>query len=89
MFLSLFQVLNEFFHNVCELDLVFNFYKVKLMFVFLLQFILNPGQVMRYGWWYLNEAWIALNYPNSAKVALKLIKLFMALVKFVIGDTSD
>ena len=22
------QVLNEFFHNVCELDLVFNFYKV-------------------------------------------------------------
>ena len=30
-FLSLFQVLNEFFHNVCELDLVFNFYKVKLM----------------------------------------------------------
>lgn len=28
-FLFLFwQVLNEFFHNVCELDLVFNFYKV-------------------------------------------------------------
>ena len=26
--LLLFQVLNEFFHNVCELDLVFNFYKV-------------------------------------------------------------
>lgn len=24
----IFQVLNEFFHNVCELDLVFNFYKV-------------------------------------------------------------
>ena len=23
------QVLNEFFHNVCELDLVFNFYKVN------------------------------------------------------------
>ena len=23
-----FQVLNEYFHNVCELDLVFNFYKV-------------------------------------------------------------
>ena len=22
------QVLNEYFHNVCELDLVFNFYKV-------------------------------------------------------------
>ena len=22
------EVLNEFFHNVCELDLVFNFYKV-------------------------------------------------------------
>ena len=34
MFLSLFQVLNEFFHNVCELDLVFNFYKVKVMFDF-------------------------------------------------------
>lgn len=25
------QVLNEFFHNVCELDLVFNFYKVNLI----------------------------------------------------------
>ena len=25
---SYFQVLNEYFHNVCELDLVFNFYKV-------------------------------------------------------------
>ena len=25
-----FQVLNEFFHNVCELDLVFNFYKVRI-----------------------------------------------------------
>jgi AP-2 complex subunit sigma-1 len=24
----IFQVLNEYFHNVCELDLVFNFYKV-------------------------------------------------------------
>lgn len=24
------QVLNEYFHNVCELDLVFNFYKVGL-----------------------------------------------------------
>ena len=23
------EVLNEFFHNVCELDLVFNFYKVS------------------------------------------------------------
>lgn len=22
------KVLNEYFHNVCELDLVFNFYKV-------------------------------------------------------------
>ena len=28
-----FQVLNEFFHNVCELDLVFNFYKVNSMSV--------------------------------------------------------
>ena len=26
--LSILQVLNEYFHNVCELDLVFNFYKV-------------------------------------------------------------
>jgi len=25
-----FQVLNEYFHNVCELDLVFNFYKGRL-----------------------------------------------------------
>ena len=25
---TVFQVLNEYFHNVCELDLVFNFYKV-------------------------------------------------------------
>ena len=24
------EVLNEYFHNVCELDLVFNFYKVGL-----------------------------------------------------------
>lgn len=24
------EVLNEFFHNVCELDLVFNFYKVYI-----------------------------------------------------------
>ena len=24
----IFQVLNEYFRNVCELDLVFNFYKV-------------------------------------------------------------
>lgn len=24
-----FKVLNEYFHNVCELDLVFNFYKVR------------------------------------------------------------
>lgn len=23
------EVLNEYFHNVCELDLVFNFYKVN------------------------------------------------------------
>ena len=23
------EVLNEYFHNVCELDLVFNFYKVR------------------------------------------------------------
>lgn len=28
----LMQVLNEYFHNVCELDLVFNFYKVRLFF---------------------------------------------------------
>jgi hypothetical protein len=26
------EVLNEYFHNVCELDLVFNFYKVKRIF---------------------------------------------------------
>ena len=25
------EVLNEFFHNVCELDLVFNFYKVCIL----------------------------------------------------------
>lgn len=24
------EVLNEYFHNVCELDLVFNFYKVSI-----------------------------------------------------------
>lgn len=24
------EVLNEYFHNVCELDLVFNFYKVRV-----------------------------------------------------------
>ena len=28
VFLRWDQVLNEYFHNVCELDLVFNFYKV-------------------------------------------------------------
>ncbi len=27
------QVLNEFFHNVCELDLVFNFYKVSASYL--------------------------------------------------------
>ena len=26
------EVLNEYFHNVCELDLVFNFYKVEFSF---------------------------------------------------------
>jgi len=26
--IHVFQVLNEYFRNVCELDLVFNFYKV-------------------------------------------------------------
>lgn len=25
------KVLNEYFHNVCELDLVFNFYKVSIL----------------------------------------------------------
>lgn len=29
MILTFQQVLNEYFHNVCELDLVFNFYKVS------------------------------------------------------------
>ncbi len=29
MFFFFSQVLNEYFHNVCELDLVFNFYKVS------------------------------------------------------------
>lgn len=29
MILAIWQVLNEYFHNVCELDLVFNFYKVS------------------------------------------------------------
>lgn len=29
MLLTFRQVLNEYFHNVCELDLVFNFYKVS------------------------------------------------------------
>jgi hypothetical protein len=28
------EVLNEYFHNVCELDLVFNFYKVRVVGVF-------------------------------------------------------
>ena len=27
------EVLNEYFHNVCELDLVFNFYKVNTFFL--------------------------------------------------------
>ena len=29
------EVLNEYFHNVCELDLVFNFYKVTILSIFL------------------------------------------------------
>lgn len=29
------EVLNEYFHNVCELDLVFNFYKVKFCLLML------------------------------------------------------
>ena len=28
------EVLNEYFHNVCELDLVFNFYKVSVLSLF-------------------------------------------------------
>ena len=39
------EVLNEFFHNVCELDLVFNFYKVilhhSLLFCGLVEFFHN------------------------------------------------
>ena len=31
------EVLNEYFHNVCELDLVFNFYKV----IFLLKYLFS------------------------------------------------
>lgn len=30
--LLILKVLNEYFHNVCELDLVFNFYKVRIFF---------------------------------------------------------
>lgn len=29
------EVLNEYFYNVCELDFVFNFYKVKFCFLML------------------------------------------------------
>ncbi len=34
------EVLNEYFHNVCELDLVFNFYKVIKAFCSFLIYLL-------------------------------------------------
>jgi hypothetical protein len=34
------EVLDAYFGNVCELDLVFNFYKVRVVFVFALHFSL-------------------------------------------------
>ena len=33
------KVLNEYFHNVCELDLVFNFYKVRTVEILVFFFI--------------------------------------------------
>lgn len=35
------EVLNEYFHNVCELDLVFNFYKVIEVFSLILNLYAN------------------------------------------------
>ena len=35
------EVLNEYFHNVCELDLVFNFYKVRWFFFFFFFFLVS------------------------------------------------
>lgn len=43
----LMQVLNEYFHNVCELDLVFNFYKVRLFFKILILFDLGQMRPVR------------------------------------------
>lgn len=37
------EVLNEFFHNVCELDLVFNFYKVHMVTDHDIPFYLNSS----------------------------------------------
>uniref|UniRef100_A0A8C7S5I4 AP-2 complex subunit sigma n=1 Tax=Oncorhynchus mykiss TaxID=8022 RepID=A0A8C7S5I4_ONCMY len=41
------EVLNEYFHNVCELDLVFNFYKVRVKRK-TERSGKNPGEVKRY-----------------------------------------
>ena len=35
------EVLNEYFHNVCELDLVFNFYKVMIALLFINDLTIN------------------------------------------------
>lgn len=40
------EVLNEYFHNVCELDLVFNFYKVSFINMHFL-WTLGSSQVMK------------------------------------------
>ena len=51
-----FQVLNEFFHNVCELDLVFNFYKVNNMSVLSTLFACN---LLLH-----HECYLCLSWPN-------------------------
>jgi hypothetical protein len=59
------EVLNEYFHNVCELDLVFNFYKVRTCTCVyaVLIWSLTPG-LQRCGWNVLGR-WNQRDKPNE------------------------
>ena len=45
------EVLDSFFGNVCELDLVFNFYKVSLLTALFVNLGLRMGGLDRLGFW--------------------------------------
>lgn len=53
------EVLNEYFHNVCELDLVFNFYKVRTEFTWINMIIPQPSSIP-FCFWQIFQV-----YPSS------------------------